>query len=399
MTVLTALAVRARIEGLRASIASHVPERHIALHSEGRVRLVRIGTRTQVMAAAFTTIVAGWLSFASINMVATSGDMATMQAKDAELGRMADQVEMMKANVAGLRGSVATTAERLEKRQAFLASLLSGKGDLRQLAALVPHSDDAGSAVSDARARFMLAPFLRLERDQLAFVDRATTAAQARYRDTQALLARLGLDSARFVGQSMLGVGGPLEPVDGASSPLREAEPKFKDLFLSWKKVEQLENSMAAIPAAAPVTDYQYSSGFGVRFDPFNGNAAMHTGVDMTGHQGEEIHATADGVVSRAAWFGGYGNCVDLEHGKGIATRYGHMSRILVQPGQTIHKGDVVGLMGSTGRSTGTHLHYEVRIDGRAVNPMPFLQSAPVLAAIQDRSDQRGQGNTALASN
>ena len=391
-------AVRAELEGLRASIRRRVPERQIALHSEGKVHVVRIGTRAQLMAGILTTVVAGWLSIASVNMVATSGDTATLQAKDAELGRMSDQVDMMRANVAGLRGSVATTADRLEKRQAFLASLLSGKASLQQLAALVP---DAGSNVgpTDNRSKFILAPFLKLERDQLAFVDRATTAAEARYRDTQALLGRLGLDSARFVGQSMLGVGGPLVSLDGPSSPLAQAEPKFKDLFLSWKKVELLENSMAAIPAAMPVSDVQYSSGFGVRFDPFNGNAAMHTGVDMAGHYGQEIHATADGTVSRAGWFGGYGNCVDLEHGKGIATRYGHMSRILVQPGQVVHKGDLVGLMGSTGRSTGNHLHYEVRIDGRAVSPVPFLQSASALAAIQDRSDERISGSTALASN
>ncbi len=388
---------RAAIEGLRASILRQFPERTIALHSEDNVRLIRVGTRTQIMAAAFTTLIAGWLSIASVNMVATSGDSATIQAKDAELNRMSAQVEMMKSNVTGLRGDVAHTAERLEKRQAFLASLLSGKADMRQLAALMPSSDDTVQA--DARRASLLAPFLRLERDQLAFVDRATTAAEARYRDTQALLNRLGLDSARFVGQSMLGIGGPLEPVDGPQSPLASAEPKFKDLFLSWKKVEQLETSMAAIPAAMPVEQYSYSSGFGVRFDPFNGNAAMHTGVDMAGHQGEEIRATADGTISRAAWFGGYGNCVDVDHGKGISTRYGHMSRVLVQPGQLVHKGDVIGLMGSTGRSTGTHLHYEVRIDGRAVNPMPFLQSAPVLAAIQDRGDDHAEGSTALAAN
>lgn len=387
-------AVRATIEGCRASILSRFPERQIAVHSEGSVRLIKVGTRTQIMAAAFTTIIAGWLSIASLNMVAPD---AAIQAKDAELSRMADQVASMRSSVTGLRGDVAQTAERLEKRQAFLASLLSGKADLQQLASLTP--DQAGyDAASDARRASLMAPFLRLERAQLAFVDRATTAAEARYRDTQALLTRLGLDSTRFVGQSMLGVGGPLEPLDGAS-PLNRVEPKFKDLFLSWKKVEQLETSMAAIPAAMPVSNASNSSGFGVRFDPFSGNAAMHTGVDMAGPQGQEIRATADGVISRAAWFGGYGNCIDVEHGKGIATRYGHMSRLLVQPGQTVKKGDVIGLMGSTGRSTGSHLHYEVRVDGRAVNPAPFLQSAPVLAAIQDRSNDQIEGNTALAAN
>jgi len=110
----------------------------------------------------------------------------------------------------------------------------------------------------------------------------------------------------------------------------------------------------------------------------------MHPGIDLAGPAGTPIYATADGTVLRAAWnAGGYGNLVELDHGKGIATRYGHMSAILVSEGQHISRGQQIGRMGSTGRSTGSHLHYEVRIDGRPVNPIPFMKSTDYLLAMR----------------
>jgi len=131
-----------------------------------------------------------------------------------------------------------------------------------------------------------------------------------------------------------------------------------------------------------PVKDYRYTSSYGVRYDPFNGNSAMHAGVDMAGAHGEPIYASANGTVLRAGRNNGYGNLVELAHGRGIDTRYGHLASITVRPGQVVRQGQLIGHMGSTGRSTGTHLHFEVRVDGRAVNPRPFLDaSAYVLAA------------------
>ena len=129
-----------------------------------------------------------------------------------------------------------------------------------------------------------------------------------------------------------------------------------------------------------------FTSGFGVRSDPFRGSAAMHAGIDLAAPLGTPVYATADGFVDRAEWAGGYGNLVEIDHGKGLQTRFGHLSRILVQPGQHVTRGMLIALMGSTGRSTGSHLHYEVRIDGRAVNPVPFLQAADYATAMEART-------------
>jgi murein DD-endopeptidase MepM/ murein hydrolase activator NlpD len=134
------------------------------------------------------------------------------------------------------------------------------------------------------------------------------------------------------------------------------------------------------VPVRKPVTgDIDVSSPFGVRVDPFLRVAAMHTGIDFRGDMGEPVHATAAGTVSSAGWSGGYGKMVEVDHGNGLATRYGHLSEIEVRVGDIIRIGQVVGRLGSTGRSTGPHLHYETRVDGEAVNPDKFLAAGDKL--------------------
>ena len=189
-------------------------------------------------------------------------------------------------------------------------------------------------------------------------------------------------DASQFQGQ-----GGPFEAVE----PLKAADPNFKQMFLSWKKLDQLETGTIAIPSAMPVEGTNFTSGFGVRSDPFQGRSAMHPGVDLAGPIGTPIRATAEGIVNRSEWVTGYGNLVEINHGRGIQTRYGHLSRSLVAPGQRVKRGDVIALMGSTGRSTGSHLHYEVRLDGKAVNPVPFMQTNDYLLALQRRTASPGQ--------
>jgi len=175
---------------------------------------------------------------------------------------------------------------------------------------------------------------------------------------------------------------------DGQGSVNAQAAAQFQALFQSWKKLDAIDNGVISIPSIQPLANFTFTSAFGVRSDPFRGSAAMHAGIDLSASYGTPIYATADGMVDRAEWFGGYGNMVEIDHGKGIATRYGHMSRIAAHSGEHVKRGDLIGYVGSTGRSTGNHLHYEVRIDGHAVNPIPFLQSANyVMAAAAQSSD------------
>ena len=201
--------------------------------------------------------------------------------------------------------------------------------------------------------------------------------AQKRYQFTAQEVKKLGIDPKRFTG-----TGGPFEAVQ----TIKAGDPKFKQLFMSWKKLDQIEQGTIAIPSTQPVKGSAFTSGYGVRSDPFRGRAAMHAGIDLAGPLGTPIYATADALVGRSEWANGYGNLIELNHGRGIQTRYGHLTRSAVRAGQRVKRGDLIGYMGSTGRSTGSHLHYEVRIDGKAVNPIPFMQSNDYLLAVQRRA-------------
>ncbi len=196
-------------------------------------------------------------------------------------------------------------------------------------------------------------------------------------------VALLSLVSAQpaFAESAAGAKGGPFEAV----KPLTTPAPSFKQLFMSWKQLEKPQATVA-IPSAQPVKGTALTSGYGVRSDPFRGRAAMHAGIDLAGPLGTAIYATADAIVGRSEWANGYGNLIELTHGRGIQTRYGHLTRSVVRAGQRVKRGELIGYMGSTGRSTGSHLHYEVRIDGKAVNPVPFMQSNDYLLAVQRRA-------------
>lgn len=159
----------------------------------------------------------------------------------------------------------------------------------------------------------------------------------------------------------------------------------FSSLFSSWKKMDNVAQTSVYIPSGRPVAKLSLTSNYGVRSDPFNGSSRMHKGIDIPGPVGTPVYATADGVVSRAGWASGYGNLIEISHGNDMETRYGHMSKLIVAPNTRVHRGQLIGLMGSTGRSTGSHLHYEVRIAGNAINPLPFVAGADYLVALNTK--------------
>jgi murein DD-endopeptidase MepM/ murein hydrolase activator NlpD len=396
------------------------------------------------MAIGSAILVAGWLGIATTSVL--SGNTAVDSAltvKQAELAQMETRLVAMKSETAALKGDAAIRAQSLEARQAFLAALLTTRAgartDMARLASLLPRKTDGGdqfAVVRDlvatvpatidnrktgkagrraARAQGaavaamspaarspgvrspgvrsdIFAPLRALEDQQLALVDRATGAAEAKLREIRALISRLGIDPDRFIaagesiGGAAAGVGGPFVPASA------NVEPRFKDLFVSWRKLNTLQAAVASLPAFMPVRNYRYTSAYGNRFDPFNGISAMHAGVDMAGSSGEPIYASADGVVTTAGRSGGYGNLVELDHGRGIDTRYGHLSKILVHAGDHVRQGQEIARMGSTGRSTGTHLHFEVRVDGHAVNPRPFLDASEYVLAAKASAGGSARG-------
>ncbi len=179
------------------------------------------------------------------------------------------------------------------------------------------------------------------------------------------------------------------------ATALGEANGEFRTLFADWRSLDTSERGSVSIPSRMPVdaSRVRTSSNFGMRSDPFRGTRRGHKGVDLAGPIGTPIYATADGVVSKAQWFGGYGRYIQIEHGGAMQTRYGHMSRLNVVANQRVRKGEVIGYMGSSGRSTGSHLHYEVRVSGKAVNPLPYMRASEYVSNMEQRlAFEKAQG-------
>ncbi len=170
----------------------------------------------------------------------------------------------------------------------------------------------------------------------------------------------------------------------------QQGDTNFRNLFGTMKQMDGTATRAIAIPTRKPVDNMRLTSSFGMRVHPVLGKRMRHNGIDIPAATGTPIYAPADGVVGRAQRLGGYGNYAEIEHGNGIQTRFGHMSRIAVTPGQRIKQGQLVGYVGSTGRSTGPHLHYEVRIAGTPVNPIPFVQPETQFAYVGDGKTQMG---------
>jgi murein DD-endopeptidase MepM/ murein hydrolase activator NlpD len=211
----------------------------------------------------------------------------------------------------------------------------------------------------------------------LVAIDRAAERSASR---DATIVAETGLDPAKLSLPHGEGdVGGPYIP----------AEIDAHDLALTRvardvATAERLKALMSFVPLRMPLSgDPSLTSPFGYRADPFLGRLALHPGVDLAEAYGAEIHAAAAGHVVHAGLAGGYGNMVEIDHGNGLATRYAHMSDLLVEEGQEVDKGAVLGRLGSTGRSTGPHLHYEVRVDGEPVDPERYLRAGADLAAAE----------------
>jgi murein DD-endopeptidase MepM/ murein hydrolase activator NlpD len=217
----------------------------------------------------------------------------------------------------------------------------------------------------------------RVESGQLATLSAAEETMDSKVRRMRGVIADLGLNMAQLEAAVPRagGMGGPYVPVKLAA----DAGPFERQVFrvaTTRAQVEKLNRTLALVPYRKPVVgEVEFTSGFGIRTDPFLGRPAMHTGLDFRAATGDPIRATANGRVTSAAYAGGYGKMVEIDHGNGLATRYGHMSEIHVKVGETVKIGQVIGLVGSTGRSTGSHLHYETRIDGEAVDPQKFLRA------------------------
>ena len=222
----------------------------------------------------------------------------------------------------------------------------------------------------------------QVERRQMAALSAVEEGMDSRMRRMRGVVSDLGLNLASLeAAVPRTAMGGPFVPVK-LTANAGPFEKQLSRINVSRAEMDRLNRTLALVPYRKPVIgEVEFTSGFGVRSDPFLGRPAMHTGLDFRAATGDPVRVTANGKVISAGWSGGYGRMIEVDHGNGLATRYGHLSEINVKVGEVVKIGQVVGLVGSTGRSTGPHLHYETRIDGEAVDPQKFLRAGVRLSA------------------
>ena len=356
------------------------PEREFIMRCEGHVRFLRISSRLQMTAAA---IVAGLL-LAWVSTIAAVALGSMLESRDALLllNREA-KVASAENRIAAYREDVDAVADDLDRRQAFIEEMVKTYvGDL-------PADAKAGETVSDSSEEASrtvdkvsalvpeAAPLARAEAKQLAFAERLTRFADRKSAIAEAAIRKLGLNPKRMLAslEDRSAMGGPLIALSPADK--ESFDPRFRRLGLSLARMDALRRGLQGIPQVVPAAGNRISSGFGYRSDPFAGSPAFHAGLDFKGPTGAPIYAAASGKVAFVGVRPGYGKSIDIDHGNGLRTRYAHMSAFRARAGQRVTAGQAIGEVGSTGRSTGPHLHFEVRLHGKPVNPRPFLEVAP----------------------
>ena len=341
--------------------------REVILRASGRVTYIRLSSRAQKLAAAALCLVTWWGSYATASNVlhrdtlaakdrAIAGQQSAYQDLESDLTRaLADQARL-EAQIAGLSLSlgreIETGGELAQQREA-----LQRRVDVQ---------------------RQRLA---RLREAHEGVIKRFSELAMTRAYAVEAIIAVTGLDAEKLLAsieKSSVGTGGPLIPMDEAAAGL---EPNagltvsLAGLNDQWGRLFALQEVRRILPLTPPLGQFWISSAYGERKDPFTGEKSHHAGVDLVAPLGSGIRATAPGRVVFAGKRDGYGRTIEIDHGQGITTRFAHLSKVLVEDGQHVERGQKIGTLGNSGRSSGPHLHYEILSWDQTLNPIKFMEA------------------------
>lgn len=373
-----------RLNQARRSLLALFPERHLYLRSGGEMRAFVLTPGKQMAMAAAVAGAGLWMGVSTaamaINAMSLTREDQAVARTQAKYERWAaDRQARLNSAMAQLSsggGSVGELAASVENRHAALAMLLSDIKDAPGAqAALAPALRGPVAPDGDPVRRI---EFVRASQERL--IDAADTFAKSRAERLRLAFRLAGVSPSAYAPENG-SLGGPLiEAKDPrALAAILDVDEDFATRIQhaanSLSEARAMTKAAEALPLARPSGVTGQSSGFGVRFDPFTRRPAFHSGLDFTGAYRTPVGATAPGVVSFTGIRSGYGNTVEIDHGHGFKTRFAHLAGIAVRPGQRVALGQRIGAMGSTGRSTGVHLHYEVWVNGRAQNPSRFLKA------------------------
>ncbi len=398
------MAINLQFSRAKEAFAKAFPERQIYHRSGGSIRYVSISPWRQAMLAGVGTVVVGWCLFATASVLLRGPDGAGGDSSDRKVARFERELKQARAGEAialslleKRTGEFERHLEEAEQRHSTLKLLLAHLQGSDAAQAVVMKGDDASvlvdATIEEADARqgrpdeFAMAAndvagfrarFSGLLEQQTTFLDAAEDEAVSRAERARGVISLTGVQVSRVMDQP--GVGGPLVEIGSLTSGGGTDEDGFETRVLEvaarLQEANLYEQLIHALPLGAPLaTPYRETSGFGFRSDPFTRRTAWHDGADFGAYWGAPVQSTAPGKVSFAGVKSGYGRVVEIDHGLGFKTRYAHLNSITVKAGTDIAIGQKVGTMGSTGRSTGPHLHYEVFFRGKAYDPIRFLRA------------------------
>lgn len=378
---------------MRQRVSALFQDHEIFIRTHGNVRFLRVSAVWQKRAALIAGVVL--LAWAAITLGILANHLLT-SGERAEVARQQAAAAASEARIAKYRDRVGEIAADLDERQAQLeewqktyfgaepAAIVDGaKAD--EKAAEPPVKTSAIDPRLPPEAQILA----RIEARQEQVSAKLLTAVNERAANAERAVAKLGLDPRGLVRNAAAGQGGPFIPYRGKMGKAKALGPSFAALEGALFRMEVLERTLVAVPSGKPADVLMMTSSYGYRADPFTGAGAMHAGIDFRGPIGTPIVAAAPGRVVFVGQKAGYGNVVEVDHGQGILTRYAHLSGFTTRVGAQVAAGQQIAKMGSTGRSTGSHLHFEVRLNGVAVNPRRFLEAKADVLEVKDDARER----------
>jgi murein DD-endopeptidase MepM/ murein hydrolase activator NlpD len=385
------------------------PERQIYHRSGGSVRYVSLSPSKQALLALGAVGVAGWCSYASVTVM-MGGQV--LSAQGAEMDRLEQKYKRLLADsyadAAAMRNQLEerthafeTATSEFQRRHETLKTLLDLAGSSSISGSARPIESDGADLLVQAKVEEaeprqsrdweqpgyqvqtvgFRAKVEQLKLEQASFLAAAEEAAVERSEQARGILSMTGVGLSRLVDSDATGAGGPLIPIDvtgilGEGGLDKKFANRIKQVAARVSEARRLDAILVSTPLRPPVgVDYRETSGYGVRYDPFTRRLAVHGGLDLVAYDRAPVIATSPGVVRFAGARPAYGLVVEIDHGHGFWTRYGHLRELQVSRGEKVAIGQRVGSMGSTGRSTGTHLHYEVWFRDKTYDPVDFLRA------------------------
>ncbi len=400
-----------KLNGLSARL---FPERQLYFRTNGVVRFISISHRTQIFISLGLVSILLWSAVTSYSYMQRANILAK---KNMELA--AAQKNYVQANdqFSKLKNDIQKSTIALEQRQIYLQQLMDEDRSLSESILQKEQSSTADKALGGSNDTEQKDRFLplnisyaddtdihsrqqqqlanlhfnisRIEQQQQKLAERMIAHISSKIDYVEYTLNKSGIKSKKLIQLAenrpslSMAMGGPfILYSENLDINFSDSEP-FAKLYSHYNRLIDLESAMQHIPIGKPAKKYYISSSFGIRKDPFKKKWAKHQGIDMAGWWDTPIYASANGTVLKAGVNGAFGKFIEIDHGNGFRSRYGHLSKIKVKKGEQVTLEQEIGLMGSTGRSTSSHLHYEIWFNGKPINPMKIFKAADNVLKIQ----------------